>query len=173
MAKKNTKNQIVVFQAKSGAIELRGDLKKETLWANLQQIADLFETDKSGISRHIKNIYQTDELEQKSTVAKIATVQKEGKREVEREVEFYNEVKTVVVDNRYVYASVSPSVFKVISPSLGLPCCVDCGVTLLFDRNIFPVCKSSPAWGGKPCTNKKLQPLFDSLNEKMPSQLLK
>jgi len=82
--------KIIIYKNKSGEIELRGDFKKETLWANLQQIADLFNTDKSGISRHIKNIFQNKELEQKSTVAKIATVQKEGKREVKREIEFYN-----------------------------------------------------------------------------------
>ena len=87
---KNIKNDVVVYQIKNGAIELKRDFKKETLWASLQQIADLFETDKSGISRHIKNIYKTGELEQKPTVAKIATVQKEGEREVRREVEFYN-----------------------------------------------------------------------------------
>lgn len=87
---RNNKNKVVIFQTKSGAIELKGDIKKETLWANLQQIADLFETDKSGISRHINNIYQTNELEKKLTVAKIATVKKEGKREVERMVEYYN-----------------------------------------------------------------------------------
>lgn len=69
------KNEIIIYQNKSGAIELKGDFKKETLWANLQQIADLFETDKSGISRHIKNVYQSGELEEKATVAKIATVQ--------------------------------------------------------------------------------------------------
>lgn len=84
------KNEVVIYQTKSGAIELKGDYTKETLWANLQQIADLFETDKSGISRHINNIYKTSELDQKSTVAKIATVQKEGEREVKREIEFYN-----------------------------------------------------------------------------------
>ena len=89
---KNLKKQsnIIAYQTKTGSIELKGDFKKETLWANLQQIADLFDTDKSGISRHIKNIYETKELEQKSTVAKIATVQKEGSREVEREIEFFN-----------------------------------------------------------------------------------
>lgn len=86
----NKQNKIVAYQTKTGAIELKGDFKKETLWANLQQIADLFDTDKSGISRHIKNIYEIRELEQKSTVAKIATVQKEGAREIKREIEFYN-----------------------------------------------------------------------------------
>ena len=84
------KNEIIIYQGKSGSIRFKGDLKHETLWANLQQIADLFETDKSGISRHISNIYKTGELKRKSTVAKIATVQKEGKREVKRTIEFYN-----------------------------------------------------------------------------------
>jgi len=84
------KKEIIIYQSKQGQIEFKGDLQKETLWASLQQIADLFETDKSGISRHIKNIYQSEELEQKSTVAKIATVQIEGKRKVKREIEYYN-----------------------------------------------------------------------------------
>jgi len=85
---KKIKNQVIIYQAKTGAIGLKGDYKKETLWASLQQIADLFETDKSGISRHIASIYQTNELQPKSTVAKIATVQKEGKREVERNIQY-------------------------------------------------------------------------------------
>ncbi len=84
------KNEIIIYQGKSGSIEFKGDYKKETLWANLQQIADLFETDKSGISRHIGNIYKCGELKRKATVAKIATVQIEGKREVKRKIEFYN-----------------------------------------------------------------------------------
>ena len=54
------------------------------MWASFQQIADLFETDKFGISRHIRNIYQTKDLDEKSTVTKIATVQMEGSRKVER-----------------------------------------------------------------------------------------
>ena len=84
------KNEVILYQNKSGAIAFKSDLKKETLWASLQQIADLFETDKSGISRHIKNIYQIGELEPKATVAKIATVQTEGKRTVTRHIEYYN-----------------------------------------------------------------------------------
>lgn len=87
---KKDEKEIVVYQGKNGEIALKGDVKKETIWASLQQIADLFETDKSGISRHIKNIYQSGELKQKETVAKIATVQTEGKRKVKREIEYYN-----------------------------------------------------------------------------------
>jgi len=84
------KKEIIIYQTKQGEIEFKGDIQKETLWANLQQIADLFETNKSGISRHINNIYKSKELERESTVAKIATVQTEGKRTVEREIEYYN-----------------------------------------------------------------------------------
>jgi len=90
MKKIKKPTDIIIYQAKNGAIELRGDFKRETIWANLQQIADLFEIDKSGISRHIQNIFESNELEQKATVAKIATVQKEGRRKVSREIEFYN-----------------------------------------------------------------------------------
>jgi len=84
------KKEILIYQGNNGEIEFKGDLKRETLWANLQQISKLFDTDKSGISRHIKNIYYSKELDKKSTVAKIATVQTEGERTVKREVEYYN-----------------------------------------------------------------------------------
>lgn len=78
------------YQTKKGALELKGDPAGETIWANLNQIAELFGRDKSVISRHIKNIFRSRELSKDSTVAKIATVQTEGKRKVTREVEFYN-----------------------------------------------------------------------------------
>jgi len=82
--------EVLIYQTKSGSIELKGDFDQETLWANLQQLANLFETDKSGISRHINNIYGSGELKRKSTVAKIATVQIEGSRKVVRKVEYFN-----------------------------------------------------------------------------------
>lgn len=80
----------VIYQAKSGAIELRGDVQNETLWATLDQIATVFGRDKSVISRHLKNIYQEGELEEGATVAKNATAQIEGNRRVERVIEYYN-----------------------------------------------------------------------------------
>ncbi len=67
-------NKVVIYQAKTGAIELREDIHAETIWATLQQIACLFDTDKSGISRHIKNIFDSNELDQRATVAIFATV---------------------------------------------------------------------------------------------------
>jgi hypothetical protein len=79
-----------IYQAENGAIELKIDSSQETIWANLKDITELFETDKSGISRHIKNIFKDCELEKNSTVAFFATVQKEGSREVKRDIEYYN-----------------------------------------------------------------------------------
>jgi hypothetical protein len=88
----NTKNKskaqkLAIYQAKSGAIELRQDFNKETFWANLDQIAFLFGRDKSVISRHIKNIFQEEELKESSVVAKNATTATDGKT---YQVSFYN-----------------------------------------------------------------------------------
>lgn len=83
-------SKIVIYQKESGAVELRGDAMHKTIWANLNQIADLFDTDKSGISRHINNILKSGELDKKRTVAKFATVQVEGERRVNREIEHFD-----------------------------------------------------------------------------------
>ena len=87
---KNKGNEIIIYQSKTGKIEFRGDFKKETVWGNLNQIAQLFGRDKSVISRHIKNVFKSNELQSSSTVAKIATVQKEGNREIVREIDYFN-----------------------------------------------------------------------------------
>jgi hypothetical protein len=65
-------------------------LENESIWMSLNQIATLFERDKSLISRHLHNIFKEGELEREATVANFATVQLEGKREVSRDIEFYN-----------------------------------------------------------------------------------
>lgn len=90
MTKKKLEQKMVIYQTKSGALELRGDIEKETVWASLDEISIVFGRDKSVISRHLKNIYKEGELQQVSTVAKNATVQLEGKRNVTREIEYYN-----------------------------------------------------------------------------------
>ena len=87
---KLNKGEIIIYQTSKKDVELKVRLEKESLWLNLNQIASLFNTDKSGISRHIMNIYKSKELDKEATVAKIATVQEEGKRVVRRDVEFYN-----------------------------------------------------------------------------------
>jgi prophage maintenance system killer protein len=83
-------NSLVIYQTQSGEIELRGDFSRETIWANLNQIAQLFGVQKAAVSKHIKNIFETGELIQKVTVSKMETVKKEGNREVLRTIEMYN-----------------------------------------------------------------------------------
>ena len=65
-------------------------MKDETVWLSLEQMAELFQRDKSTISRHIKNVFEDGELVRESTVAKFATVQSEGNRQVERIIDYYN-----------------------------------------------------------------------------------
>jgi len=84
------KKDIIIYKPKGKDIEFKVKLKKETIWLALNEIAILFDTNKSGISRHIKNIFQNKELDKKATVAKIATVQKEGNRTIKRNIEYYN-----------------------------------------------------------------------------------
>lgn len=80
------KNEIIIFDNQD--VKLEVNMKDETVWLSLEQMAQLFGRDKSVISRHIKNVLE-EELDS-STVAKFATVQKEGKREVSRDIEYYN-----------------------------------------------------------------------------------
>lgn len=84
------KNTTLLYQAPSGEIEFHGDFQHETIWANLNQIAQLFDVQKSAISKHIKNIYETGELQKTGTVSILETVQKEGTRSVVRHIETYN-----------------------------------------------------------------------------------
>lgn len=82
--------EIVLYTAKDGHIALDVNLANETVWLTMGQMVQLFGRDKSVISRHLNNIFKTNELEKNATVAKFATVQKEGSREVKRDVEYYN-----------------------------------------------------------------------------------
>lgn len=84
------KNEIVIYKDGELEIEVQVNSDNDTVWLTLNQIAELFERDKSSISRHISNIYKNGELDRNSTVAKIATVQKEGERSIERTLDYYN-----------------------------------------------------------------------------------
>jgi hypothetical protein len=80
----------IIYQTKSGALELKGDFTRETVWATQAQIARAFEVDVRTINEHIKNIYKTEELNEAATIRKFRIVQNEGGRDVEREVLHYN-----------------------------------------------------------------------------------
>ena len=81
------KNEIILFE--NQGVKLEVNLKDETVWLNRQQMATLFNRDVKTIGKHINNAL-AEELADIPTVAKFATVQKEGEREVKREVEYYN-----------------------------------------------------------------------------------
>jgi len=82
--------EIILYQTADGQTTLDVKFEKETVWLSLNQMADLFQRDNSVISRHLSNIFKTSELEKQSTVAKFATVQKEGVRNVTRQVDYFN-----------------------------------------------------------------------------------
>ncbi len=83
-------SEIILYQTEDGRNRIEVRLENETVWLTLNQMAELFQVDKSGISRHLKNIYETGELRHEGTVAKFATVQEEGGRSVSRDLEYYN-----------------------------------------------------------------------------------
>ncbi len=84
------KGEILIYKAKGGKTKLEVNLREQTVWLSLNQMADLFQRDKSVISKHILNIFEERELKRHSTVAKFATVQNEGGRAVERTIDYYN-----------------------------------------------------------------------------------
>ncbi len=83
-------SEIIFYQTEDGQSRMSVRLENETVWLTLGQIAELFQIDKSGVSRHLKNIYETGELRREATVANFATVRQEGNRSVQRELEYFN-----------------------------------------------------------------------------------
>lgn len=82
------KNEIILFEDQEFKLEV--NMKDETVWLNSNQIAELFERDFKTIRKHINNALNEELNNDSSTVAKFATVQKEGEREVVRDIEYYN-----------------------------------------------------------------------------------
>lgn len=82
--------QIEIYKSADNNIEVQVNFENETFWLTLNQIAELFQRDKSVVSRHLTNIFKEGELDRNSTVAKNATVQKEAEREIVRDIEYYN-----------------------------------------------------------------------------------
>lgn len=89
MAEKND-SQLVIYKTEAGDIKIDVRFQNETVWLSQQLMAELFQTTKQNISLHIANIYEDKELAPKTTVKDFLTVQKEGNRQVTRNVEFYN-----------------------------------------------------------------------------------
>ena len=83
-------NPILIYQSEDGRTKLDVRLEDRTVWLNQKQLTELFAKAKGTISEHIKHIFEDEELTQEATVRLFRTVQKEGDRQVVREVEFYN-----------------------------------------------------------------------------------
>ena len=86
----NLNNEIVIYQSEDGKTVLDVRLEDDTVWLSQQQMSELFQTDRTVISRHIRNIYKDGELEEISTCAKNAQVRMEGNRVVTRSIPYYN-----------------------------------------------------------------------------------
>ena len=84
------KSNIIIYTTEDGLSKIETTFDGDTVWLSIDQMAELFQRDKSTISRHIKNIYSEEELAQEATVAYFATVQNEGNRQVERSICYYN-----------------------------------------------------------------------------------
>jgi hypothetical protein len=85
-----TSSSIEIYKLEGGNTEISVMLEGETVWLSLNQLTDLFQRDKSVISRHINNIFKEGELKRGATVANFATVQTEGGREISRSIEYFN-----------------------------------------------------------------------------------
>ena len=101
-------NELVIYQ--NGEIELGISIKEETIWLTQKQIVELFDSSKANISEHIKAIFDSHELDRGSTVRKFRTVQKEGNREVARDLEHYN--LDVIISVGYRVNSIKATKFR-------------------------------------------------------------
>ena len=90
MNKDELDNKIVIYQTEDGKNQLDVKLENETVWLTQAQLVQLFDSSKANVSEHIKHIYEDGELAADSTVRKFRTVQTEGKRQVGRNVTYYN-----------------------------------------------------------------------------------
>ena len=88
--KKELQNQIIIYEGDDGGSRVEVKFEGETAWLTQAQLVELFQSSKANISEHIKNIYTEQELSPQATVRKFRTVQKEGVREVSRDIEHYN-----------------------------------------------------------------------------------
>lgn len=105
------KSSILMYTTEDGITKVEVTFDNDTVWLSLDQIAELFQKNKSTISRHIKNVFSEGELLAEATVAKFATVQKEGNRTVERQIDFYN--LDVIISVGYRVKSLRGTQFRI------------------------------------------------------------
>lgn len=107
----NNYGEIIIYQTEDGLTKINVNMSNETVWLSLEQMAELFQRDKSTVSRHINNVFKEGELDREATVAYFATVQKEGDRLVERNIEHFN--LDVIISVGYRVKSVRGTQFRI------------------------------------------------------------
>lgn len=85
--RKKTQNELIIYQAKNGAIEFRGDFCRDTIWATQKQIATVFGVQRPAVTKHINNIFKDQELDQKSVCSEMEHTAEDGKK---YKTKFYN-----------------------------------------------------------------------------------
>ena len=103
-------SEIIIYQTEANETRIQTRLHDETIWLNRHQMAELFNRDIKTVGKHINNIIEEEELDKNSTVAKFATVQNEGGRDVERQIEYYN--LDVIISVGYRVKSVQGTKFR-------------------------------------------------------------
>lgn len=104
-------SNIIMYTTIDGLTKIEATFDQDTVWLSLDQMAELFQRDKSTISRHIRNVFSEGELKQEATVAKFATVQTEGNRQVTRDIDYYN--LDVIISVGYRVKSLRGTQFRI------------------------------------------------------------
>ena len=114
MSENNT--ELIIYQTEDGRTKIDVHMENETVWLSLEQMSELFQRDKSTISRHIKNVFADGELLEEATVANFATVQMEGNREITRNITYYN--LDVIISVGYRVKSLRGTQFRIWANSV-------------------------------------------------------
>ncbi|MFR0676102.1 virulence RhuM family protein [Dysgonomonas mossii] len=109
-------SQFIFYQGEDGSVKIQVILGDETIWATQNSIAEIFETTKQNVSYHLSNIYREGELVKGATVKEILTVQREGSRNVSRNIEFYN--LDVIISVGYRISSPKATTFRIWATSV-------------------------------------------------------
>lgn len=104
-------SEIIIYQNPEGNIKIDVRLDDETVWLTQSQLCDLFQKSKATISEHIKNVFEEEELNAATTVRKFRTVQQEGQRTVQREIDHYN--LDVIISVGYRVKSTQGTQFRI------------------------------------------------------------
>ena len=110
------KGELIIYQTEDGLTKIDVRMDNDTVWLSLDQMSELFQRDKSTISRHIKNVFQEGELTEDATVANFATVQSEGDRQVTRNITYFN--LDVIISVGYRVKSLRGTQFRIWASSV-------------------------------------------------------